>query len=95
MPSVNPLITSFDGSAQVFSPGIESLMDQQIAPGALTAGSEAQMNVGAISGSTVNAAGSSENVALHVALFVITGLVGVYGLNKLGFRAMVAVGKGG
>lgn len=44
--------------------------------------------------SGVNAAGTSENVALHLAILVIVALVGVYVLRQSGVRFAVAGGLG-
>jgi hypothetical protein len=49
----------------------------------------------ATSTNTVNAAGTSENVAMHVAVMVATAMVFIFILHKSGFRFVAAAGIGG
>ena len=95
MPATNPLLAETDGAGG-YAPGIESLIAQNPMPGAL-AGDIGMNQTGGAAATQVNAAGTSENVAVHVAAMVVLAGVGVIGLRKLGFRFAVAgnVGFGG
>jgi len=43
---------------------------------------------------STNAAGTSENVAMHVAVIVALALIGVFVLRQSGFRFVVGAGAG-
>ena len=82
MPSVNPFIANHDGT---------SVLDPGMAGGRVT---EAPLitNIPMPTDNSTNAAGTSESVALHVALLVTTALLGVYLFRASGFRFVVAAG---
>jgi hypothetical protein len=92
VPSTNPLIDQ----AGIYAPGIESLIEQSPIPAA-QAGDVAMNSTGGSALTQVNAAGTSENVAKHVAVAVVLLGVGIISLHKLGFRfagvASVGFGK--
>lgn len=93
MPAVNPFIDpganleAIDGSPVNFAPSAYTLRQQDPRPGALAQGVHALMGVTA---NSVNAAGTSENVAMHVALIAAAALIGVYVLRQSGFKFVVA-----
>lgn len=95
MPAVNPFIDpgfnieALDGSPVNFAPSAYTLRQQDPRPGALAA--VMQTN----SSTSVNAAGTSENVAMHVAFIVALALIGVYALRQSGFKFAVAGSIGG
>lgn len=97
MPAVNPFIDpgfnveAIDGSPVLYGPSAYTIRQQDPRPGAIASPS---MNVGAPTTSQTNASGTSENVAMHVAVIVVLALLGVYALNKSGFRFVVAGGIG-
>jgi hypothetical protein len=55
---------------------------------------EQPVNPYADSSSSTNAAGTAENLALHVAMVVAFALVGIYVLRQSGFRFVIAAGVG-
>ncbi len=101
MPAVNPYIDpganveAIDGSPVYFTAGLP-VLQQSVVP------AEAQRGIGGrLEGwllnpdgsggvQTHNAAGTSDNVALHVAMIVAFALVGVYVLRASGFKFVVA-----
>lgn len=99
MPSVNPFIDqganveAIDGSPVNFTAGLPTLQ-QAVVPAAAQAGIGGRlegwiMNVTG-GAQTTNAAGTSENVAMHVAALVAFALIGVYLLRQSGFKFAVA-----
>lgn len=104
MPAYNPFVDpghnvdAVDGSPVNFTAGIPTLQ-QAVRPAAAQAGIGGRLEgwivnaTGAMS--DVNAAGTSENVALHVAAVIAFALVGVYILRQSGFKFVVAGGIGG
>lgn len=100
MPAFNPFIDpginveATDGSPVNFTAGLPTLQ-QAVRPASAQAGIGGRfegwiMNAAGNSASTVNAAGTSENVALHVAAVIAFALVGVYLLRQSGFKFAVA-----
>lgn len=95
MPAVNPFIDpginveAIDGSPVNFAPSAYTLRQQDPRPGAL-----ADLIMGTATMST-NAAGTQENVAMHVAFIVALALIGVYALKQSGFKFAVAGSIGG
>lgn len=83
MPAANPLI---DG-APVFVPNQAPASTAPFHPDGGRA-----VNPYQGSANDVNAAGTSEHVAAHVAAVVIFALLGVYALRATGFKFVVAVG---
>jgi len=53
-----------------------------------------QTGITIMSPDSTNAAGTSENVAMHVAVIVALALVGVFILRQSGFRFVVGAGAG-
>lgn len=91
---VNPLI------AELHALGTVPVAGQAPTFGAAALLTESVREVGGVnpyggSGTEVNAAGTAENVALHVAVIVALALVGVYVFKASGFRFVVAAGVGG
>lgn len=87
MPAVNPLIDY--GQPVAATPAVV----QNPSPAASQAGGMMQP-VAPDQNTQVNAAGTSENVALHVAALVAFALIGVYVLRQSGFKFVVAGGVG-
>ena len=93
MPAVNPFIDpginidAMDGSPVNFAPSSYTIRQQDPRPGAATIGRIVN-TMGSPNAS--NAAGTAENVAMHVALIVALAMVGVYVLRQSGFKFVVA-----
>ncbi len=96
MPAVNPFIDpgvnleATDGSPVAFTPSVYTLRNQDPRPGALAQGLSNLMNATSPTATSVNAAGTSENVAMHVAIIVALALLGVYVFRQSGFKFAVA-----
>lgn len=92
MPAANPFIdNSIPGNTG--SVGNLSLTTAQYAAAGTAAVADA-MYTSPISQNQVNAAGTSENVAMHVAIIIVLALVGLFIFRKSGFRFAVAAGVG-
>lgn len=92
MPQVNPLLTAEEGPGLL--PGVGPATAPQTAvPAAITTGGDEQMNTSTVSPHEVNAAGTSQNVAAHVAVIVLVAMGGIYLIRHVGFEAMVTVSK--
>lgn len=87
MPAVNPYIdTDLDPGAE-----LASGRQQAARAGALASAAPiAIMNSAPAQNTQVNAAGTSENVALHVASIITLALIGIYILRQSGFRFVAA-----
>lgn len=83
MPSSNPLISLEDAQGSTLFAG--PVVQQGTLP---TSGYSSTMNA-----SQVNAAGTAENVALHVGVIIAMALIGVYVLKASGFKFVLAVGS--
>lgn len=97
MPSVNPYMASdAQGSTLFAAPVVQqgTLPTSSYQAPAAPANPLMDVNPVGASQSTVNAAGTAENVALHVALIVAFAMVGVYIFRASGFRFVVAGGVG-
>lgn len=83
MPSANPFTDHGNGPvlsfAQVVQAGTAAVDDMYTSPNSVTG---------------ANAAGTSENVALHLAILVVICLALVFVLRQSGFRFAVAAGVG-
>jgi hypothetical protein len=92
VPAVNPFIDTglnidaMDGSPVIFTPDAYTLRQQDPRPGALA---KAPGMIGQVATGT-NAAGTSENVAMHVAIIVALSLLGIYMLRQSGFKFVAA-----
>jgi hypothetical protein len=101
VPAVNPFIDpginldAIDGSPVNFAPSPYTLRQQDPRPAAAQAGRTLMSPWSSASTSQVNAAGTSENVAMHVAVIVALALVGVYVFRQSGFKFAVAGSLGG
>ena len=103
MPATNPFfdpganLEAIDGSPVIFTAGIPTVR-QAVAPAAAQAGIAGRLEGWALNptgaASSTNAAGTAENVALHVALIVAAAMIGVYVLRASGFRFVAAGGLG-
>jgi hypothetical protein len=87
-------------------PAVNPIISSDVTPGEYPAGSDApfaQAQLTGVSGlggvsmnqatpTNTNAAGTSENISMHVAVLVAIALIGVYVLRQSGFKFVVAVG---
>jgi hypothetical protein len=98
VPAVNPFIDpginieATDGSPVNYGPSVYTIRQQAVIPGRL-AGASFMNATGHPSAS--NAAGTSENVAMHVAVIIALAVLGVWALQKSGFKFAVAGSIGG
>lgn len=93
MPSVNPFIDMDAPVGAVATPTRDS--GSAPAPAAQAALRNVfNMNPFPQADNGVNAAGTSENVALHVAMLVAFALIGVYVFRASGFRFVMAASAG-
>lgn len=83
MPAVNPLIA-------LGIPAPAAPAGQAATASGGQSGSRLVQPVSPDQTTQVNAAGTSENVAMHVALMVATAMIGVYVLKQSGFKFVVA-----
>lgn len=97
MPSENPIIgTGGVGNYEWFhanQTGLPSIATYQSGlPSAITSNALMYGTPDATTGT--NAAGTSENVAMHVAILIAVALIGVFVFRQAGIRFAFAVGAG-
>ena len=96
MPASNPLFAWGESGEDITAVGYAPVAAAQ---GTNPADAQSGTGIGAflnsVPNTTVNAAGTSQNVSLHVALVVVTALVAVYVFRASGFRFVAAAGAGG
>lgn len=91
MPAANPFIdNSIPGNAAGWGNIALSTAQYPVA-GVAAVGT---MFTSPTSQNTTNAAGTSENVAMHVAVIIVLALVGLFIFRQSGFRFAVAAGVG-
>lgn len=88
MPSANPFIDM--GGDQRSGPMLGLTTAQYSQPGTAAV----SMFTSPSSQTTTNAAGTSENVAMHVAIIIALALVAIFVFRQSGFRFAVAAGVG-
>ncbi len=93
MPAQNPYIGTDPGHSQWGASGPDPIIDviETGLPSAITT----TVFTTPTNNSGVNAAGTSENVALHVAVLIALALVGVFVFRQAGVKFAVAAGVGG